>query len=221
MFDGFLREGILRIAREKGLVEVDLVNFRDFSDDPHRKVDDRPYGGGPGMVLAPGPIFSALDHLEKIRGGPGRRVLLSPQGERFNQRLAREFSRESHMVLVCGRYEGVDDRVCLGANAREVSVGDYVLSGGEIPAMALIESVARLVPGVVGAEASLSEESFTDGLLEYPQYTRPEVFRGMAVPEVLRSGDHGAIRAWRLSEALRRTRERRPDLLEGRPPEPS
>lgn len=215
MFEGFLREGTLRIAREKGLVEVGLVNFRDFSDDPHRKVDDRPYGGGPGMVLAAGPILSALDDLAARRGAPGRRILLSPRGVRFDQGMARDLAREPHLVLVCGRYEGVDERVLLGTGAEEVSVGDFVLSGGEIAAMAVVEAVARLVPGVVGDRESLSEETFSGGLLEYPQYTRPEVFRGMAVPEVLRSGDHEAIRAWRRAEAETRTRQRRPDLLPG------
>jgi tRNA (guanine37-N1)-methyltransferase len=200
-------------ARERGLIEVKAWNLRDFATDRHRQVDDVPYGGGPGMVMKPEPFFAAVETI--AAAGPGRpRVLLtSPQGRRFDQRVAEELAREAHLIILCGRYEGVDERVILGLGAEEISIGDYVLNGGELAAMVIIETVARLVPGVVGDEQSVEADSFTSGALDYPQYTRPAEFRGMRVPEVLLSGHHEQIRRWRRREQLRRTLARRPDLI--------
>ncbi len=204
-FAGVLEESILRIAREKGALDVRLHDPREFTSDRHRSADDRPYGGGPGMVMKPEPLVLCAERALAERG-PGRVVVLSPAGRRFTQEVAREFAREEHLLLVCGRYEGIDHRVIEVLGAEELSVGDFVLSGGEIAAMAVVEAVARLLPGVLGDEESAKEESFEDGLLEYPQYTRPAEFRGRAVPEVLLSGDHGRIRAWRRGQAEARTR---------------
>ncbi len=209
--EGYLRESILRIAQEKGLVRFRLVNFRDYSTDRHHTVDDRPFGGGPGMVLKPEPVFAAVEDAE-AKDGPYRKVLLTPAGRRFDQTLAREFAQEERLLLLCGRYEGFDERIRLGLRWDEVSVGDYVLSGGEIAALAVAEATARLLPGALGDPESAEQESFTAGLLDFPHYTRPRVFRGMAVPEVLVSGDHEAVRRWREEAARRRTAERRPDL---------
>lgn len=213
MFQGPLSESMLRRARERGLVDIHVHDLREFTDDRHRTTDDYPFGGGPGMVMKPEPIFRAVEHVLAQTGGPARVILLTPQGRLLNQELAWELSRERHLILICGRYEGVDERVRIGLATDEVSIGDYVLTGGELPAMVLIDAVVRLVPGVLGDERSPQEESFTDGLLEGPHYTRPREFRGMAVPEVLLSGHHEQIRRWRRKEALRRTLERRPDLL--------
>jgi len=212
LFD-VLRSGLLGKARDTGAIDVLAITPREFATDRHRSVDDSPYGGGSGMVLMPGPIAAALDHLDEARGGqPTHRVLLTPQGVRFSQAHARRFSELACLTLVCGRYEGFDERI-RGLVDEEVSLGDFVLLGGETAALAVIEASARLLPGVLGNEQSAADESHADGLLEYPQYTRPEEFRGQKVPEVLRSGNHAAIARWRRKESLRRTLERRPDLL--------
>lgn len=210
---GYLRIGILGKAIEKNLLSINIVNLRDFTDDPHRSTDDRPYGGGEGMVMKAEPIVRAVESLGEI-GSNSLRILLSPQGETFDQRLAWELSTLERLVLICGRYEGVDERVREICVDREISIGDYVLSGGELAALVVIDAVARLIPGVLGNYGSVMEDSFKDWLLEYPHYTRPRVFRGKSVPEILLSGDHERIRMWRRKEALRRTAIRRPDLLQ-------
>jgi tRNA (guanine37-N1)-methyltransferase len=214
MFEGMLGFGILRRARQAGLVEVHIVNLRDFADGRHRSVDDRPYGGGEGMVLMPGPLFAAV---ESCRGAETAQqcqvVLLTPQGATWTQKMAVEFASIPHIVLICGRYEGVDQRVIDGLVDREISIGDYVLSGGEVPAMVILESVTRLIPGVLGNETSSVNESFCTGLLDCPQYTRPAVFRGVAVPEVLLSGDHARIERWRRERATEKTRRQRPEMV--------
>jgi tRNA (guanine37-N1)-methyltransferase len=204
------------IARRTDRVAIEVHDLREWTCDRHRTVDDAPYGGGPGMVMKAEPVVAAVEALAGPKG-PGRRahvVLLSPQGRRLDQAGVLRLVREEHLVLVCGRYEGVDQRAVELAVDEELSIGDYVLSGGEVPAMAVIEAAVRLVPGVLGNSASAASESFQGGLLEGPQYPRPAVFRGHAVPEVLRSGDHAAVAAWRAREALRVTRGRRPDLVE-------
>ena len=208
-----LEVSLLGRARERGLLEVRVWNLRDFTADRHRQVDDVPYGGGPGMVMKPEPFFAAVEAITAEAGGRPRVLLTSPQGRRFDQRYAEELTRERHLALLCGRYEGVDERVAQGLPAEEVSIGDYVLNGGELPAMVIVEAVARLLPGVVGDQGSVAADSFTSGLLDHPHYTRPATFRGMAVPEVLLSGHHEAIRRWRRREQLRRTLARRPDLI--------
>lgn len=210
---GFLSEGTLRIAQEKGLADVRLHNFRDFATDSRKTVDDKPFGGGPGMLIKPEPVF---DCLESVLAEPpkARMILLSPRGRRFDQKLARELSREDRVLLLCGRYEGFDERIRESWPFEEVSLGDFVLSGGEVAAMAVLDAVARVIPGVLGHDLSAETESFEDGLLDYPQYTRPASFRGMEVPDVLRSGDHSKIAAWRREHAARLTREMRPDLLD-------
>jgi tRNA (guanine37-N1)-methyltransferase len=213
LFD-VLRTGLLGKAREAGTIDVQTITPRRFTADRHRTVDDAPYGGGSGMVLMPGPIAEALDHLDEERGGRrSHKVLLTPQGARFSQAHARRFSELDSLTLVCGRYEGFDERI-RGLVDEEISLGDFVLLGGEVGALAVIEATARLLRGVLGNEQSTTDESHADGLLEYPQYTRPEEFRGEKVPDILRSGNHGAIARWRRKESLRRTLERRPDLLE-------
>jgi tRNA (guanine37-N1)-methyltransferase len=209
-----LKYSILKRAQEQGIVAIAVTNIRDFATDRYRKVDDRPYGGGAGMVMMPAPIFDCFEHVEKLAPDRGRVILLSPQGERFHQAKARELAREPRLVLIAGRYEGFDERIRLGLGAEQLSIGDYVLNGGELPAMVLIDAVVRLLPGVLGDEQSAQDDSFSGGLLEYPHYTRPEVFRGMKVPEVLLSGDHGRIAQWRRRQALERTRMWRPDLLD-------
>jgi len=212
IFDSPLGESLIKKARDKGLLEFDIVNIRDFAHDIHRTCDDAPFGRGAGMVMKAEPIRDAMEHVDKVRGRP-RYVLLTPLGRKFDQELASRFSRIDHLALVCGRYEGVDERI-LGLVDEEVSIGDYVLSGGEAAALVVIDAVARLVPGVLGNEASPVDESFREGLLEYPQYTRPREFLGMEVPEVLLSGNHEEIRRWRRKESIRRTILRRPDLME-------
>ncbi len=212
MFEGVLRESILKIAQEKGLLEVNLVNLRDFSTDKHHKVDAPPYGGGPGMVIMADPVFRAVDHLRANGREDTKVVLLSPSGKKLTQTLARKISAEPNLILLCGHYEGFDERVVEGLKPLEVSIGDYVLTGGELPAMVLLDTVARLVPGVLGDPESLAEESFSGSRLEYPHYTRPREYRGRAVPDVLVSGHHGRIEKWRQEQSDRRTRERRPDL---------
>jgi tRNA (guanine37-N1)-methyltransferase len=218
IFPGFfaspLATGLLGKAGERGLVEVRLHDLRDWATDRHRSVDDAPFGGGAGMVMLPGPWFDALDALEAE--GPARVVLLAPDGQRFDHATARRLAGEPRLILCCGRYEGIDERVRSRVH-EVVSIGDFVLAGGETAALVVLEAVARLVPGVMGNAASAAEESFAAGLLEYPQYTRPSVYRGLEVPAVLRSGDHGAIERWRRAQALDRTRRVRPDLLERDP----
>jgi tRNA (guanine37-N1)-methyltransferase len=208
MFEGFLREGIVRIAREKGLLDVRLLNFRDFATDRHRTVDDRPYGGGPGMVLKPEPVFAALEQVEREAGVDVKKVLMTPQGRVFNQEKAIELSHAGRFLILCGRYEEFDERIRHGFAWDEISVGDYVLSGGEVPAMIVLEAVARLIPGVVHNPDSIEQESFIGELLDYPQYSRPREFRGMRVPEILLSGDHAAIAEWRAEQARQRTKGR-------------
>jgi tRNA (guanine37-N1)-methyltransferase len=213
LFTSFLKETILGRAVVKGLVDIRLISIRFFARGPHRVTDDRPYGGGDGMVMKVGPIYRALESVERA-GVRSRTVLLTPQGKPFTQSLAWELSRMEQLVLICGRYEGVDERVRTECVDMDLSIGDYVLSGGELAAMVVVDAVSRLVPGVLGGERSNLEDSFEDGLLEYPHYTRPRVFRDQDVPAVLLSGDHEKIRLWRRTESLRRTLERRPDLLE-------
>jgi tRNA (guanine37-N1)-methyltransferase len=210
IFEGPLEESLLGKAIAAGLVDVRVHDLRDLTTDPHRQVDDEPFGGGPGMVMKPEPVFRAVESLEE---GTKRVILLSPAGRRLDQALVRELAAEPWLVLVSGRYEGVDERVVEGLPAEEISIGDYVLSGGEIPALVVLEAVSRLVPGVVGKEESLREESFEGGLLDHPHYTRPREFRGLAVPEILLSGDHARIADWRRRAALEKTRRNRPDLL--------
>jgi tRNA (guanine37-N1)-methyltransferase len=218
MFHGVLEQSMLRLAQEKELVAYHLWNIRDFTLDKHNKVDDRPYGGGPGMVMTPEPVFRAIEAVEED-GAPtaSRKVLLTPQGERFTQPMADALAREDRVMLVCGHYEGFDERIRQGFDFQEISIGDYVLSGGEIPAMVVIDAIVRLVPGVLGDEDSPKNESFKDDLLEYPQYTKPREFRGMKVPDVLVSGHHKNIQRWREEQAEERTRSKRPDLFKGTP----
>ncbi len=211
-FDGPLSESLLGKARARGVIDVRLHDPRDWTTDPHRVVDDAPFGGGAGMVMMPGPLFAAVESVDP----PRPLYLLSAAGRRFDQALAAELAGGDGFSLVCGRYEGVDQRVADHLCDGELSAGDYVLAGGEAAAVVVIEAVARLVPEVMGNESSAGEESFTAGLLEYPQYTRPADFRGLIVPDVLRSGDHARVARWRRAQALRRTRDRRPDLLAGR-----
>jgi len=214
MFDGFIGSSIVRRAIERRLVDIRLHNIRDYAHDKHRTVDDYPYGGGAGMVLKPEPIFEAVEAIKmEVRLACVPVVLLSPQGRLFTQEIARQLASYESMILICGRYEGVDERVAEHLATDEISIGDYLLSGGEVAAMVVLDSVVRLLPGVLGSEASLSEDSHTEGLLEYPQYTRPAVYRGWAIPSVLLSGDHGAVARWRRQQRLVRTAKRRPDLF--------
>ena len=213
MFHNVLGESMLKIAREKELVSFHLHNIRDYSNDKHRCVDDKPYGGGAGMVMKPEPVFNAVEAVELLDDAASTKILLTPQGETFNQGIADDLSKKTRLMIICGRYEGFDERIRSGIDALEISIGDYVLTGGEIPAMVLIDSISRLVPGVLGGDDSLQDESFVNRMLEYPQYTRPAEFRGMKVPEVLKSGHHSKIEEWRMENAILRTQERRPDLL--------
>ena len=215
-FTSFLQESLIGRALATGAFSVNVVDIRDFTEDRHRTVDDRPFGGGPGMVLKPEPVCRAVAAaLESEQGGNHRVVLLTPAGHPLNQAKVRELSELDHLVLVCGRYEGVDERVSRLVVDEEISIGDFVLSGGEVPAMVVVEAVTRLLPGVLGKTESLVDETFSDGLLEYPHYTRPREYQGLDAPEVLLSGDHQAIKIWRLKESLKRTMNRRPDLLAG------
>ncbi|MEI6147695.1 MAG: tRNA (guanosine(37)-N1)-methyltransferase TrmD [bacterium] len=210
---GFLEESILKRAVQKGLVEFNTVDLRRFTKDRHKTTDDRVFGGGPGMVMKPEPLFEAVESVVK----PGARVILmTPQGRRFEQSIAVELSHERHLIFICGHYEGVDERVRTHLATDEISIGDYVLTNGVLPSAVVIDAVVRLVPGVLGNEEATREESFTDGRLEYPHYTRPRVFRGWEVPEVLVSGDHKEIARWRNEQSERRTKEKRPDLSEQR-----
>ena len=213
MFAGPLDESIIRRAREQGVLELCLHNLRDFTHDRHRTVDDRPFGGGPGMLLKPEPIFEAVEHL---RGTGTHVVLLCPAGRVFNQEKARELASLPRLLLICGSYEGVDDRVRGSLVDEELSIGDFVLTNGALPAMVIVDAITRLLPGALGHDESAEEESFSQGWLEYPQYTRPAEFRGMEVPEVLLSGNHAEIARWRAEQSRRRTGERRPDLLPDR-----
>jgi len=210
--EGPLRESLLGKAIEAGILDVRVHDIRAFATDKHRQVDDEPYGGGPGMVLKPEPVFAAVESLGE---GTKRVIVLSPAGRRLDQALVRELAKEPWLVLISGRYEGVDERVVEGLPAEEVSIGDYVLSGGEIPALVVLEAVTRLIPGVVGKEESLERESFEDGGLDHPHYTRPSEFRGMTVPDVLLSGNHVEVERWRREAAEEKTRRNRPDLLKG------
>lgn len=215
IFPGIFRpldESIVGRARRDGLIEVNIVDLREFTGDERRTVDDKPYGGGPGMLMTPEPLFKAVEALRTDRA---KVLLTSPQGRVFRQSVARGLSREAHLIILCGHYEGVDERVRQHLADMELSIGDFVLTSGNLAAMVVVDAVARLLPGALGSPMSEVEESFSNGMLEYPQYTRPADFRGMKVPEVLLSGNHAAIEDWRRGEAARRTRERRPDLLDG------
>ncbi|HMK36600.1 MAG TPA: tRNA (guanosine(37)-N1)-methyltransferase TrmD [Desulfomonilaceae bacterium] len=218
IFDSFLAYGNPARAVEAGLLRVDTVDLRDFTEDRHRTTDDYPYGGGTGMIMKPEPIVRSIRYVRRLMRDP-RVILLTPQGRLFTQAAAEELAVQDELLLICGRYEGIDERVSAFVDD-EISVGDYVLSGGETAAMALMDSVCRLIPGVLGADSHIEGESFYEGLLEYPQYTRPRVFEGMEVPEVLLEGHHLKIGQWRNKQALARTLSRRPDLLKNRPQDP-
>jgi len=213
MFESPLGHSILKRARDKAIIEIVLTNIRDFAADKYKKVDDAPYGGGPGMVMMPGPVFDCFEHVEKLSPEKGKVILLTPQGQKFDQKKAVELSKEKRLILISGHYEGFDERIRIGLGAEQISIGDYVLSGGELAAMVVIDAVVRLLAGSLGDDNSSKEESFSEGLLEYPQYTRPEVFRGLKVPDILLSGDHKKIADWRKQQALERTKQWRPDLL--------
>lgn len=215
MFPGVLNASILGRAAEQGHVDYNIVNYRDYTEDKHLKVDDYAYGGGAGMVLKPQPIFDAVEAIRnKDKTSQARIILMCPQGEPYNQKKAEALSKEDHLIFICGHYEGYDERIRTGLATDEISIGDYVLTGGEIGAMAVVDSVVRLIPGVLGNEASAVEDSFSTGLLEHPHYTRPQTYKGMKVPDVLMSGNHAEIEKWRRYESLKRTYLRRPDLLE-------
>lgn len=213
-FPGPLGVGVLGRGRDLGRIELEVRDLREFTSDRHRTVDDLPYGGGAGMVMKPEPLVRAVEAIRAAHPGSPTVILTTPQGERFTQARARALAARPHLIVLCGRYEGVDERVATLLGAEELSIGDYVLSGGELAAMVIIEAVARLVPGVVGDAESVARDSFSEGLLDHPHYTRPATFRGHAVPEVLLSGHHEAVRRWRVREALRRTLLRRPDLID-------
>lgn len=217
MCEGVFGTSILGKAREKGIAKLSAVNFRDFANNKHNSVDDTPYGGGGGMVLKPEPIFAAVEHLLdnlKEENAKPRIILMCPQGRTFDQRIAEELANEKHLIFICGHYEGYDERIREHLVTDELSIGDYVLTGGELPALTVIDSVVRLQPGALGNESSAVTDSFSTGLLEYPHYTRPAEFRGWKVPDMLLSGHHANIEEWRKEQALKRTLERRPDLLE-------
>jgi tRNA (guanine37-N1)-methyltransferase len=212
IFESPLRESLLGRAVTAGVLDIRVHDIRDETSDPHHQVDDEPFGGGPGMVMKAEPVFSAVESLGRDRG---RTIVLSPAGRRLDQPLARELAAEAWLVLICGRYEGIDERVVEGLPAEEISIGDYVLSGGELPALVLLEAVTRLVPGVIGKEESHGRDSFgEEGILDHPHYTRPREFRGMTVPDVLLSGNDAEIERWRRSAALDKTRRNRPDLVD-------
>jgi len=215
MVEALLMDGIVSRARTAGLVEVKARDLRDFTDDRHRVVDDGPYGGGPGMVLKAEPLFRAIEAIVAERGAPSAVVLLTPQGKPLTHAMAARFAQMDRLILLCGRYEGIDERVADAFVTDEVSIGDYVLTGGELPALVVMDAVVRLVPGVVGDEESVTADSFVRGLLDHPHYTRPAVCRDRAVPDVLMSGNHGAIEKWRARQRVARTRDRRPELLHG------
>jgi tRNA (guanine37-N1)-methyltransferase len=213
MFDSVLGESMLKRAQDKGAIKIKIHDLRDWTFDNHRSADDKPFGGGPGMVMKIEPVYLALDELGAIgKKKPAKVILMTPQGRKLDQKLVKKLSKEKSIILICGHYEGVDERIRELAD-EEISIGDYILTCGEIPALVLIDAVARLLPGVLGGEGSLDTESFENGMLEYPQYTRPADFNGMKVPEILLGGDHKKIENWRKKEAITRTRQRRPDLL--------
>lgn len=219
LFDGFLSESILKRAIDAGLIDVKRWNLRDWAEGRHKQVDDRPYGGGPGMVLMAPPVVAAVESVRAEGPHPGRLIAMTPSGRRLDQALVRELASEPRLILLCGRYEGFDERILEELNPELVSIGDYVLSGGEVPAMVVVDAVMRLIPGALGDSESAQDESFgPEGGLEYPHYTRPRVFRGRDVPEILLGGNHAEIAAWRRAQSLERTRQRRLDLY--RPPEP-
>ena len=211
IFFGPFDASIVKRARDKGLVEINVINLREFTSDKHRSVDDRPYGGGPGMVMTPEPIFKAV---ESVRTPDSKVLLMAPQGEVFKQKIAAELKDEQHLIFICGHFEGIDDRVRQGLVDREISIGDYILSNGNLAAMVMSDAIIRLLPGALGCEQSAVLESFSEGLLEHPQYTRPLVFRDMEVPEVLLSGNHKKIEHWRHEQSLKLTKQKRPDLVE-------
>ena len=216
IFDGYLGQSLLKKAIDAQLVQIHLWNFRDWTTDRHRSVDDTPYGGGPGMLIRCEPVFECVESVQQQSEAPGKLVMLTPQGVKLNQKIVEELSTEQRLLLLCGRYEGFDDRISQGLSPLEISVGDLICNGGEVPAMLLIDSVIRLIPGVLGDESSAKEDSFSNsGLLEYPQYTRPREFRGMKVPEILLGGNHPEIARWRKEQSLIRTRQRRGDLIRG------
>lgn len=215
MFEGPFKESMIRIARQKRLVDIRVIPLRKFTKDRHKTADDKPFGGGPGMVMKPEPIFDCVEHLKKD-SPKAWVILLTPAGERFHQKLAQKLSGKKHLILLCGHYEGVDERVREHLVDQEISIGDFVLTGGEVAAMAVVDSLVRLRPGVLGNADSLKHESFQEGLLDYPHYTRPRTFRGYSVPEILVSGKHDQVDEWRRDQAVKRTRERRPDLLKDR-----
>jgi tRNA (guanine37-N1)-methyltransferase len=209
LFQGYLSQSILKLALERGLVEIHLWNIRDWARGKHKSVDDRPFGGGPGMVIMPEPVFDAVEGVQAKAPQPGLLVMLTPGGQRLTQEVVKELAGQKRLLLLCGRYEGFDERIRLGLEPREISIGDFICNGGEVPAMVVIDTVVRYVPGVLGDEESVTEESHSEpGRLEYPQYTRPRVFRGMAVPEVLLSGDHPEIARWRKQQSEARSREK-------------
>jgi tRNA (guanine37-N1)-methyltransferase len=216
LFQGYFTQSLLKLALEKGLVEIHLWNLRDWAKDKHKSIDDRPFGGGPGMVIMPEPVFDCVEAVQAKAAEPGRMVMLTPAGRRLDQQLVRELANNRRLLLLCGRYEGFDERIRLGLEPLEVSIGDFICNGGEVPAMVVIDTVIRYVPGVLGDEKSALEESHSEpGRLEYPQYTRPRVFRGMAVPDILLSGNHSAIARWRQEQS--EIRSRRESGLHHRP----
>lgn len=223
MFPGYLSQSLLNLAIERGLVNVEVHNIRDWAKGKHKNVDDRPFGGGPGMVLSPEPVVECVEAVQQMDSSPGRVIMLTPSGRRFDQRVAEEYSNEQRLVLLCGRYEGFDQRVVDILQPDELSIGDFVLNGGEVAAMVVVDAVVRLVPGVLGDEQSNKQDSFSseNRLLEFAQYTRPREYRGHAVPEVLLSGNHPEIAEWRKQNSLERTRQRRADLLPGDGDKPS
>lgn len=221
LFDGYLQQGLLKKAIDAGLVDIQLRDFRNWTKNKHRSVDDTPYGGGPGMLIRCEPVFDCVEAVQAEEQQPGRLIMLTPQGQKLDQRLVEELSKEQRLLLLCGRYEGFDDRISQGLQPLEVSAGDFICNGGEVPAMLIIDSVIRLIPGVLGDEMSARDDSFsspgkTARMLEFPQYTRPREYRGMNVPDILLSGNHQAIAKWREEQSLERTRQRRSDLLSGR-----
>ncbi|MBM80223.1 MAG: tRNA (guanosine(37)-N1)-methyltransferase TrmD [Planctomycetaceae bacterium] len=215
IFESYLQQSLLKLAIQRGLVEVHLWNFRDWAADNHKSVDDKPFGGGPGMLLTCPPVFDCVESVQAETDEPGQLVMMTPQGRRLDQDFVKELSRHKRLVLLCGRYEGFDERIREGLKPLEISVGDFICNGGEVPSMLIIDTVIRMIPGVLGEETSQKYDSFSDQrLLEYPQYTRPREYRGMTVPEVLLSGDHGRVAEWKKEQSIQRTKERREDLYQ-------
>lgn len=222
LFDSYLQQSLLKKAIDAGLVDIRAWNIRDWAVGKHHSVDDRPYGGGPGMLMRCEPVFDAVEAVQANAAEPGQLIMLTPQGRPLNQSLVKELSQKSRLLLLCGRYEGFDDRIVQGLKPLEVSVGDFICNGGEVPAMLIIDTVIRLIPGVLGDEASSRYDSFAESqMLEHPQFTKPREYRGMAVPEVLLNGNHSEIAKWQAEQSLKRTRERRGDLLDGTDARPS